>query len=76
MAVDGERLRSSHCFYSGIAAAIYRIRFNKGEVIAPLPMITIYRNNFAHMLGVSDDASWKELIRLYLVLHPITKAAT
>jgi citrate synthase len=53
----------------GIAAAIYRIRFNKGEVIAPLTNDNDLSNNFAHMLGVSDDASWKELIRLYLVLH-------
>ena len=53
----------------GIAAAIYRIRFNKGEVIAPLEGDNDLSNNFAHMLGVSDDPAWKELIRLYLVLH-------
>ncbi|MCO6467109.1 MAG: citrate (Si)-synthase [Bradyrhizobiaceae bacterium] len=53
----------------GIAAAIYRIRFNKGEVIAPLAGDKDLSNNFAHMLGVSSEASWKELIRLYLVLH-------
>lgn len=53
----------------GIAAAIYRIRFNKGDIIAPLTNDNDLSNNFAHMLGVSDDASWKELIRLYLVLH-------
>jgi citrate synthase len=41
------------------------------RLCASIPGIAaaIYRNNFAHMLGVSDDASWKELIRLYLVLH-------
>lgn len=53
----------------GIAAAIYRIRFNKGDVIAPLSTDKDMSNNFAHMLGVSNDAAWKELIRLYLVLH-------
>jgi citrate synthase len=53
----------------GIAAAIYRIRFDKGDVIAPLTDDNDLSNNFAHMLGVSNDASWKELIRLYLVLH-------
>lgn len=53
----------------GIAAAIYRIRFNKGDIIAPLSNDNDLSNNFAHMLGVSDDASWKELVRLYLVLH-------
>ncbi|MBU3742453.1 MAG: citrate (Si)-synthase [Candidatus Kapabacteria bacterium] len=53
----------------GIAAAIYRIRFNKGDVIAPLEGDHDLSNNFAHMLGVSDDPAWKELVRLYLVLH-------
>ena len=53
----------------GIAAAIYRIRFNKGEVIAPLADDNDLSNNFAHMLGVSNDPAWKELVRLYLVLH-------
>jgi citrate synthase len=53
----------------GIAAAIYRIRFNKGDVIAPLDSTNDLSANFAHMLGISDDASWKDLIRLYLVLH-------
>jgi citrate synthase len=53
----------------GLAAAIYRIRFNKGEVIAPLTGDNDLSNNFAHMLGVSNDDAWKELIRLYLVLH-------
>lgn len=53
----------------GIAAAVYRIRFNKGEVIAPLTDDQDLSNNFAHMLGVSDAKAWKELVRLYLVLH-------
>ncbi len=66
MVNDGVRLIAS---MPGIAAAIYRIRFNKGDVIAPLTGDQDLSNNFAHMLGVSDDASWKDLIRLYLVLH-------
>ena len=66
MVNDSVRLIAS---MPGIAAAIYRIRFNKGEVIAPLKDDNDLSNNFAHMLGVSDDASWKELVRLYLVLH-------
>lgn len=53
----------------GLAAAIYRIRFNKGEVLAPLANDNDLSNNFAHMLGVSDENAWKELVRLYLVLH-------
>lgn len=53
----------------GIAAAIYRIRFGKGDIIAPLQGDNDLSNNFAHMLGVSNDPAWKELVRLYLVLH-------
>ena len=63
---DAARLVAS---MPGIAAAIYRIRFNKGEIIKPLTDDKDMSNNFAHMLGVSDDPAWKELIRLYLVLH-------
>lgn len=53
----------------GLAAAIYRIRFNKGDVIAPLANNNDMSANFAHMLGVSNDPSWTDLLRLYLVLH-------
>jgi citrate synthase len=53
----------------GLAAAIYRIRFNKGEVIAPLADNNDMSANFAHMLGVSNDPSWTDLLRLYLLLH-------
>jgi len=66
MVNDSVRLIAS---MPGIAAAIYRIRFKDGKVIAPLENDNDLSNNFAHMLGVSDDASWKELVRLYLVLH-------
>lgn len=66
MVNDAVRLIAS---MPGIAAAIYRIRFDKGDVIAPLTDDNDMSNNFAHMLGVSNDSSWKELIRLYLVLH-------
>lgn len=53
----------------GIAAAIYRIRYGKGEPIAPLADDADLSNNFAHMLGLSNDPAWKDLVRLYLVLH-------
>lgn len=66
MVNDAVRLIAS---ITGIAAAVYRIRFNKGDVIKPLENDNDLSNNFAHMLGVSNDASWKELVRLYLVLH-------
>jgi citrate synthase len=51
-----------------IAAGIYRIRFDKGDLIAPKEGLD-WSANFAHMLGVSNDASWEDLVRLYLVLH-------
>lgn len=51
-----------------IAAGIYRIRFDKGELIAPTVGLD-WSANFAKMLGVSNDKSWEELVRLYLVLH-------
>ena len=63
---DGARLVAS---MPGIAAAIYRIRFNKGDIIKPLQGDNDLSNNFAHMLGVSNDPAWKDLLRLYLVLH-------
>ena len=53
---------------STIAAGIYRIRFDKGDLIAPQEGLD-WSANFAHMLGISDDASFRDLIRLYLVLH-------
>ena len=49
---DGVRLIAS---MPGLAAAIYRIRFDKGDIIKPLADDKDMSNNFAHMLGVSDD---------------------
>lgn len=66
MVNDAVRLIAS---IPGIAAAIYRIRYNKGDIIAPLAGEQDLSKNFAHMLGVSNDETWKELVRLYLVLH-------
>ncbi len=52
-----------------IAAAIYRRRFQRGPRIIPNPALD-WGANFAHMLGEStDDPSFKDFIRLYLVLH-------
>lgn len=53
---------------STIAAGIYRIRFGKGDPIAPQAGLD-WSANFAHMLGISDNESFRDLIRLYLVLH-------
>ncbi len=52
-----------------LAAGIYRMRFKKGARIAPDPNLD-WGGNYAHMLGVApDDESFKDYIRLYLVLH-------
>lgn len=53
---------------TGLAAGIYRLRFNKGQRIAPKKGLD-WSENFAHMLGISDDKTFGDLIRLYLVLH-------
>lgn len=53
-----------------VAAGIYRMRFNKGERIAPKAGLD-WSGNFAHMLGLSADGkdAFADLIRMYLVLH-------
>ncbi len=51
----------------GIAAGIYRMRFNKGDRIDPDPSLD-WAGNFAHMLGIEGD-DFKKLMRLYLMLH-------
>jgi len=54
---------------STIAAAIYRMRFNKGPRIEPRDDLD-YSQNFAHMLGISqDNPEAADMVRLYLVLH-------
>ena len=52
-----------------IAAYVYRKRFNKGPRIEPDPNED-WAGNFVHMLGLSDpEGNFKDLMRLYLVLH-------
>ncbi len=52
-----------------IAAAIYRMKFDKGERIAPRKDLD-WGSNFAYMLGIDDSTGkFAELIRMYLVLH-------
>ncbi len=52
-----------------LAAAIYRTRFQRGPRINPNPTLD-WGSNFAHMLGEArEDATFKEFVRLYLVLH-------
>jgi citrate synthase len=53
----------------GIAAGVYRMRFNKGRRI-PYRAGLDWSQNYAHMLGIKDpDGQFADCIRLYLVLH-------
>ncbi|MDH7492912.1 MAG: citrate (Si)-synthase, eukaryotic [Candidatus Saccharicenans sp.] len=52
----------------GIAAYIYRRSYKGGKHIPADPKLD-WGGNFAHMLGVTDDPAFKDLMRLYLVLH-------
>ncbi len=53
-----------------IAAGIYRMRFNKGEIIAPDPEMDL-TSDYVHMLGLdkSKQNEFKDLMRMYLVAH-------
>jgi len=51
-----------------IAAYIYRRSYKGGQHIPADPKLD-WGGNFAHMLGVTDDPAFKDLMRLYLVLH-------
>ena len=61
---DGIRLIGA---LPGIAAGIYRMRFNKGDLIEPKNNLD-WAGNYAHMLGFEED-DFKKLMRLYLMLH-------
>jgi len=53
----------------GIAAGIYRMRFKKGNRIAPKAGLS-WSENYARMLGVPDKSGeFADCMRLYLVLH-------
>lgn len=52
-----------------VAAAIYRVRFRKGERIAARPDLD-WGGNYAHMLGVPDPSGeFANLMRLFFTLH-------
>lgn len=54
---------------STLAAGIYRLRFNKGDRIAPRKDLD-WGANFTYMLGLDDpNGELTKLIRMYLVLH-------
>ncbi|OIR13150.1 citrate synthase 1 [mine drainage metagenome] len=50
-----------------IAAYIYRRKYKNSEHIHPNGLLD-WAGNFAHMLGY-DDASFRELMRLYMTIH-------
>jgi len=53
----------------GVAAGVYRLRFNKGRRI-PYKKDLDWGANYANMLGIKDKTgTWHKLIRLYLTLH-------
>lgn len=63
---DGIRLVAK---LPALGAGVYRLRFKKGDLIAPDPNLD-WGANFAHMLGIEDsDSRLKKLMRLYLMLH-------
>lgn len=50
-----------------VAAYIYRRKYKNGQHIQPDGMLD-WAGNFAHMLGYEDNG-FKELMRLYMVIH-------
>ena len=52
-----------------LGAGIYRMRFNKGERIAPDPNQD-WSGNFVHMIGLPDETGdFHKLMQLYFMLH-------
>jgi len=53
----------------GIAAAVYRLRYNKGDYIQWTPGLD-WGSNYANMLGIGDPTGdFAKLMRLYLHFH-------
>lgn len=51
-----------------VAAYIYRRNYKGGVHIEPNPKLD-WAANFAHMLGFGENEGFKELMRLYMVIH-------
>lgn len=51
-----------------LAAAIYRTRFGKGEIIKSDDKLD-WGADYGHMLGVNDSEEWYQLMRMYMVIH-------
>ena len=53
----------------GLAAGIYRIHFNKGDLVDYDPELD-WAENFVHMTGIEDSTgNFKKLMQLYFMLH-------
>ncbi|MCD6282517.1 citrate (Si)-synthase [bacterium] len=52
----------------GIAAGVYRMRYDKGERI-PSDASLDWAANYVHMLGLNETEDCRDMMRLYLVLH-------
>ncbi|MCC7478697.1 citrate (Si)-synthase [bacterium] len=51
-----------------LAAGVYRMRYNKGERIAPDASLD-WAANYVHMLGLPESEDSYNMMRLYLTLH-------
>ena len=51
-----------------LASRIYRNTFRDGSIIKPDKSLD-WAGNYAHMLGVNDSEHFREVTRLYLMLH-------
>jgi citrate synthase len=51
-----------------LAAMIYNIKYNGGDIIPPDPRLD-WSANFAHMIGKSGDKQYQDLCRLFFLLH-------
>ncbi len=51
-----------------VAAYIYRKTYKNGVHIEPNPKLD-WAANFAHMLGYGDNESFKEMMRMYMLIH-------
>merc|ERR1719145_565614 len=51
-----------------VSARIFRNVYFNGDHVAPDPTLD-WAGNYAHMLGVNDSEAFKDVTRLYLMLH-------
>lgn len=51
-----------------LAGTIYNLKYRGGAIAEPSPDLD-WSANFAHMIGKGDDEEYKDLCRLFMVLH-------